>query len=194
MGKIVLSGPQNVSLDGVVQDPDGAEGFGSGGWFTRFGGADLEPWGKVALDDALGAGAWLLGRRSYEFFGSRWQSRTGALADRLTDLPKYVVSSTLQDPGWSNTTVLAGDVVSEVSKLKQELPGEIVVPASYRLGRTLIAHDLVDELRVVVFPVVVGAGERMFDGTGGTKALRLVESRPIGAGLVFLTYQFVGNA
>jgi dihydrofolate reductase len=194
MGKIVLSGPQNVSLDGVVQDPDGAEGFGPGGWFTRFGGADLEPWGKVALDEALAAEAWLLGRRSYEFFGSRWQPRAGALADRLRSLPKYVVSSTPVGPDWSNTTVLDGDVVTAVSQLKQELTGEIVVPASYRLARTLIAHDLVDELRVVVFPVVLGEGERLFGETGGTKALRLVDSRMIGDGLAFLTYRFVGES
>lgn len=109
-------------------------------------------------------------------------------------MPKYVVSSTLRDPEWTNSTVLTGDVVAEVSKLKQELPGEIVVPASYRLTRTLIAHDLVDELRVVVFPVVVGEGERMFGGTGGTKAARLVGSRTIGSGLALLTYEFVADA
>jgi dihydrofolate reductase len=189
MGKIVLSGPQNMSLDGVVQDPDGAEGFERGGWFNQHGGADLEEWFKVALEEALGADAWLLGRRSYEFFGARWRPRTGALADRLNSLPKYVVSSTLVDPDWNNSRVLAGDVVTEVSKLKQEVDGEIVVPASYRLGRTLLAHDLVDELRVVVFPVVLGAGERFFGETGGTTPLRLVDTRTIGDGLVFLTYR-----
>ena len=165
MGTIVMSGPQNVSLDGVVQDPDGEEGFRLGGWFKQFGGKDLEAWAKVALDEALGAEAWLLGRRSYEFFGARWRPRSGALADRLNSLPKYVVSSTLEDPDWNNSTVLKGDVVTEVSKLKQELDGEIVIPASYQLGRTLIEHDLVDELRVVVFPVVLGAGERLFGET-----------------------------
>jgi dihydrofolate reductase len=192
MGTIVMSGPQNVTLDGVVQDPDGAEGFAGGGWFVRTGGADLDPWGKVALDDAMGAQAWLLGRRSYEYFGSRWRVRTGPLAERLAGLPKYVVSSTLTDPDWDNTTVLRGDVVAEVSKLKQEIEGEIIVPGSYRLARTLIAHDLVDEVRMAVFPVVVGAGERLFDGTTGSKTLRLVESRIIGDGLAFLTYRFVG--
>ena len=165
MGKIVISGPQNVSLDGVVQDPDGKEGFGLGGWFVQFGGKDLEEWNKVALDEALRAEAWLLGRRSYEFFGTRWRPRSGELADRLNSMPKYVVSSTLEDPDWNNSTVLKGDVVTEVSKLKQELDGEIVVPASYQLGRTLIEHDLVDELRMVVFPVVLGAGERLFGET-----------------------------
>jgi dihydrofolate reductase len=175
MGKIVISGPQNVSLDGVVQDPDGEEGFRLGGWFVQFGGKDLEEWNKVALDEALRAEAWLLGRRSYEFFGVRWRPRSGALANRLNSLPKYVVSSTLDDPEWNNTTVLKGDVVTEVSKLKQELDGEIVVPASYQLGRTLIAHDLVDELRLVVFPVVLGAGERLFGETSDKKPMRLVD-------------------
>ena len=194
MGKIVMSGPQNVSLDGVVQDPDGQEGFGLGGWFVEFGGADLEEWNKLALEDALGAEAWLLGRRSYEFFGVRWQPRSGELADRLTGMPKYVVSSTLEAPEWNNSTVLKGDVVTEVSKLKQELDGEIVVPASYQLGRTLIEHDLVDELRLVVFPVVLGAGERLFGETGDKKPMRLVDAKTIGAGLAFLTYELVRDA
>src|SRR5215208_454087 len=123
MGKIVISGPQNASLDGVVQDPDGAEGFKLGGWFVAIAGKDLEDGNKLAL------------------------------ADRLNSMPKYVVSATLVEPEWDNSTVLNGDVVQEVSKLKQELDGEIVVPASYQLGRTLIEHDLVDELRLVVFPV-----------------------------------------
>jgi dihydrofolate reductase len=191
MATIVISGPQNVSLDGVVQDPDGKEGFRVGGWFTEFGGKDLEEWNEVALDEALGAQAWLLGRRSYEFFGARWQPRSGALADRLNSLPKYVVSSTLEDPEWNNTTVLKGDVVAEVSKLKQELDGEIVVPGSYQLARTLIEHDLADELRLVVFPVVLGAGERFFGETSDKKPMRLVGTRTIGEGLVLLTYALV---
>src|SRR4051795_11285056 len=153
MGKIVMSGPQNVSLDGVVQDPDGQEGFRVGGWFGESGGKDLEAWSQVALDEALHAEAWLLGRRSYEFFGVRWRPRTGELADRINSMPKYVVSSTLEDPEWNNSTVLKGDVVTEVSKLKQQLDGEIVIPGSYQLGDTLIEHDLIDELRLVVFPV-----------------------------------------
>jgi dihydrofolate reductase len=186
----VVSGPQNVSLDGVVQDPDGEEGFRLGGWFVEFGGKDLEAWNKVALDDALGAEAWLLGRRSYEFFGARWRSRTGALADRLNDIPKYVVSSTLEHPDWNNSRVLKGDVVTEVSKLKQELDGEIVIPASYQLGRTLMEHDLVDEVRLVVFPVVLGAGERFFGETSEKKPMRLVNTQTIGDGLAFLTYEF----
>ena len=191
MGKIVMSGPQNVTFDGVVQDPDGHEGFRLGGWFVQFGGKDLEAWNKVALDEALGAEAWLLGRRSYEFFGERWRPRSGELADRLNSMPKYVVSSTLEQPVWNNSTVLKGDVVTEVSRLKEELDGEIVVPASYRLGRTLMELDLVDELRLVVFPVVLGTGERLFGETSGKKPMRLVNTQTIGEGLVFLTYEFV---
>jgi len=191
MAKIVISGPQNVSLDGVVQDPDGKEGFRLGGWFVQFGGEDLQEWNRVALDEALRAEAWLLGRRSYEFFGARWQPRTGELANRLNGLPKYVVSSTLEDPSWNNSTVLKGDVVTEVTRLKEELDGEIHLPASYQLARTLIEHDLVDELRLVVFPVVLGAGERLFGETSQLKPLRLLESRTIGTGLAYLTYELV---
>jgi dihydrofolate reductase len=189
MGKIVMSGPQNVSLDGVVQDPDGQEGFRLGGWFAQFGGKDLEQWNKVALDEALRAEAWLLGRRSYEFFGARWRPRSGQLADRLNSMPKYVVSSTLEDPEWKNTKVLKGDAVTEVSRLKHGIDGEIVIPASYKLARTLIEHDLVDELRLVVFPVVLGDGERLFGETFEKKAMRLVDTETIGDGLAFLTYR-----
>src|SRR5207247_7302202 len=117
---------------------------------------------QLALDEALGAEAWLLGRRSYEWFAARWPSRSGELADRLNSLPKYVVSSTLNEPTWNNSTVLKGDVVHEVSKLKQELDGEIVLPASFQLVRTLLQHDMVDELRLKLFPVVLGGGERLF--------------------------------
>ncbi len=193
MGKIVIS--TNVSLDGVVQDPDGAEGFRLGGWFGQFGGKDLEEWASVSLGEALGTEALLLGRRTDEWFATRWASRTGEWADRLNSLPKYVVSSSLEDPAWGNSTVLAGDdVVAEVSKLKQQLAGEIVVYASYQLGRMLIEHDLVDELRLVVFPVVLGAGQRLFGETSDKKPMRLVDTRTIGDGLVFLTYQFVPDA
>jgi dihydrofolate reductase len=189
MGQIVLSGPQNITLDGVVQDPDGKEGFERGGWFVEFGGEDLEEWNEVALADARGAEAWLLGRTSYEFFGARWQPRTGELADRINSLPKYVASATLDVADWTNSTILRGDVVTEVTRLKEEVDGEIVVPASHRLGRTLLRHDLVDEMRLVVFPVVLGAGERFFDGTGGSTPMRLAGVRSIGAGLVHLTYR-----
>jgi dihydrofolate reductase len=192
MGKIVIS--TNVSFDGIVQDPDGLEGFRLGGWFGQFGGKDLEEWAKVEYEEALGTEALLLGRRSEEWFAARWLPKSGEWADRLNGLPKYVVSSTLQEPKWSNVTVLRGDVVSEVSKLKQELEGEIVVYASYQLGRTLIEHDLVDELRLFVYPVVLGAGERLFGETSDQKPLRLVDTKTVGDGLVFLTYEFVRDA
>jgi dihydrofolate reductase len=192
MGKIVIS--TNVSLDGVVQDPDGVEGFRLGGWFNQFGGRDLEAWAKVELEEALGAAALLLGRRSDEWFASRWLSRSGEFADRLNGLPKYVVSSTREEPTWSNSTVLKGDVVNEVSKLKQELDGDILVYASYQLVRSLIEHDLVDELRLIIFPVVLGAGERLFGETSDKKSLRLLHTRTIGTGLAFLTYQIVQDA
>lgn len=189
MAKIVMSGPQNMSLDGVVQDPDGAEGFALGGWFVESGGKDLEAWNQLALEEALRAEAWLLGRRSYEFFGTRWRPRTGELADRINDMPKYVVSSTLAAPEWNNSTVLTGEPVTEVSKLKQELEGEIILPASYQLGRNLIEHDLVDELRLVVFPVALGAGERLFGEMRNKMPMRLINARTIGDGLIFITYE-----
>jgi dihydrofolate reductase len=189
MGRIVIS--TNVSLDGVVQDPDGQEGFRLGGWFSEFGGKDLEEWGKVSLEEALRTKALLLGRRSDDWFAARWSSRSGEWADRLNSLPKYVVSSTLEDPKWANSTVLKGEAPAEVSKLKRELDGEIVVYASYQLGRTLIEHDLVDELRLTVFPVVLGAGDRLFGDTSAQKPMRLLGTRTIGAGLVFVTYELV---
>jgi dihydrofolate reductase len=189
MGKIVIS--TNASLDGVVQDPTGEEGFRLGGWFGQFGGKDLEAWAKVEFDEALGAQALLLGRRSDEWFGSRWSSRSGELADRLNSLPKYVVSSTLVDPVWNNSTVLKGEVVNEVSKLKQELDGDILVYASRQLVHTLMEHDLVDELRLIVFPVVLGAGERLFGEISDKKPMRLVDIKTVGDGLAFLTYELV---
>jgi dihydrofolate reductase len=191
MAKIVMSGPQNVSLDGVVQDPDGAEGFRLGGWFVESGGKDLEAWNQLALEEALRAEAWLLGRRSYEFFGTRWRSRTGELADRINSMPKYVTSSALAAADWNNSTVLTGDVVTEVSKLKQELDGEIILPASYQLARTLIEHDLVDELRLVVFPVALGTGQRLFGEMTNKKPMRLLNTRTIGEDLIFLGYEMV---
>jgi len=187
MAKIVIS--TNCSLDGVVQDPDGGEGFRLGGWFGEFGGEDLEQWAKGEFEEALRTDALLLGRRSDEWFASRWSSRPGEWADRLNSLPKYVVSSTVSDARWTNATVLKGDVVGEVSRLKQELEGEIVVYASYRLARTLLEHDLIDELRLVIFPVVIGDGERLFGHISDKKPLRLVDCRTIGDGLVFLTYE-----
>jgi dihydrofolate reductase len=192
MGKIVIA--TNMSLDGVVQDPDGEEGFGRGGWFLKAGGTDLEEWGKIEYAEALGTAALLLGRRSDEWFGTRWAARPGEFAARLNRLPKYVVSATLQDPKWTNVTVLKGDVIEEVTRLKQELDGDIVVYASYQLDRALIEHGLVDELRLFVFPVVVGAGERLFGETTSAVPFRLAGSRAVGSGLVLLTYQLDRDA
>ena len=184
MGKIVIS--ENVSLDGVVQDPAGDEGFRHGGWVGLI--KDRPELAKLALDEALGTDALLLGRRSYEWLAARWPSRSGELADRLNSLPKYVVSSTLEHPDWNNSTVLDGDVVNEVSRLKHELDGEIVVPASFQLLRTLMEHDLVDELRLKIFPVVLGAGERLFGETSDKKSVRLVATQALADGVAVLTY------
>jgi dihydrofolate reductase len=190
MGKIVVS--DNVSLDGVIQDPAGDEGFRVGGWVGLI--KDRPELNKLALDEALRSEALLLGRRSYEWFAARWPSRSGELADRLNGLPKYVVSSTLEHPDWNNSTVLRGDVLNEVSKLKQALKGEIVVPASFQLVRTLMEHDLVDELRLRIFPVVLGAGERLFGETSDKKAMRVVDTQTVEGDVVFLTYEPVRDA
>ncbi len=147
MGKIIIS--ENVSLDGVVQDPAGDEGFRHGGWVGRIGDRGRDEAARVALEEALGTEAMLLGRRSYEFLAVRWPSRTGEFADRMNSKAKYVVSSTLHDPAWTNTTVLRGEVVDEVSALKQQLAGDIVVAGSFQLVHTLLEHDLVDELRLI---------------------------------------------
>jgi dihydrofolate reductase len=186
MGKIVIS--ENLSLDGVIEDPAGVDGFGRGGWVGRVGDRGREGAVKVLIDEALGAEAQLFGRRTYEFLAARWPSRDGELADRLNSMPKYVVSSTLEDPEWNNSTVLKGDVVDEVSKLRQELDGEIVVAGSIRLVRTLMEHDLVDELRLMIYPVVLGAGERLFVETSDQKPVRLVEARTVDD-LAYLTYE-----
>jgi dihydrofolate reductase len=189
MGTIVIT--TNTSLDGVVQDPDGHEGFDRGGWFARSGGADLAAWTEIETDETKRASALLLGRRSDAWFASRWTEREGEWADLLNALPKYVVSSTIDQPQWTNATVLTGDVATAVAKLKEQVDGEILVYASYQLARTLIDNDLVDELRMVVFPVVVGAGERLFGDTGAPKPLRLLSTRTIGDRLILLSYQVI---
>src|SRR5262249_25449150 len=190
MGKIVVS--DNLSLDGVIQDPAGDEGFRVGGWVGLI--KDSPELTKLALDEALGADALLLGRRSYEWLVSRWPSRSGELADRLNSLPQYIVSSPLERPEWNNCTVLKGNVVDAVAKLKQELDGDIVVPASFQLVRTLMEHDLVDELRLKIFPVALGAGARLFGETSDKKSLRLVDTRTVEGGIACLTYQPVRDA
>jgi dihydrofolate reductase len=191
MGKIIVS--ENVSLDGVIQDPAGDEGFRHGGWIGRIGDRGRDEAAKVLLGEALGTEAMLLGRRSYEFLAARWPSRAGELADRLNSKPKYVVSSTLQDPAWNNTTVLRGEAVSEVSALKQQLAGDIVVAASFQLVRTLLEHDLVDELRLMIYPVVLGTGNRLFGETSDKKLMRLVGNKSVDD-LALLTYEPVRDA
>jgi dihydrofolate reductase len=192
MGKIIVS--ENVSLDGVVQDPAGDEGFRHGGWVGRIGGPGREEVARVALEEALGTEAMVLGRRSYEFLSARWPSRRGALADRLNEKPKYVVSSTLRDPAWTNTTVLKGNVVNEVSALKRQLAGDLVVAASFQLVHTLLEHDLVDELRLMIYPVVLGTGRRMFGEASDKKPLRLIGNKTVAGDLVYLTYELVRDA
>src|SRR5215472_1265826 len=190
MGKIIIS--ENVSLDGVIQDPAGDEGFRHGGWVGLIG--NSPQFAKLALDEALAAGAFLLGRRSYEWLAARWPSRTGDLADRLNSLPKYVVSSTLEHPAWNNTTVLKGDVLNEVPALKQQLAGDIVIAGSFQLVHTLIEHDLADELRLKIFPVALGAGERLFGHTNNKKPMRLLDTQTLEGGIAYLTYQPVRDA
>jgi dihydrofolate reductase len=194
MGKIVIS--SNVTLDGVAEDPDGAEGFARGGWFHRFAGSeDLEGWVTRETEEALAAQALLLGRRTSEWFASRMALPDAELrvspewAGRVRSMPKYIVSSTLEDPGWDNATILGGDAVKEVSELKRTVDGEIVVYGSYRLVRTLLDRNLADELRLVVFPVVLGTGLRIFDATSAGKPLRLVDTRKIGDSLTFCAYE-----
>ena len=187
MGKIIIS--ENVSLDGVVQDPTGEEGFERGGWFNQMVVKDREAWARLELEEALGAEALLLGRRSEEWFAARWHSRSVEWADRLNSLPKYVVSATLKQPKWSNSTILRGEVINRVSELKQQLAGDIVVYASVQLVHLLIEHDLVDELRLTVYPIVLGAGERLFGRTTDKKSMCLVDSRTVGGGLAVLTYK-----
>jgi dihydrofolate reductase len=185
VGRIVVS--ENVSLDGVIQDPAGDEGFGRGGWVGLI--KDHPQVNELALNDALRAEALLLGRRSYEWFAARWSARTGALADRLNSLPKYIVSSGLEDPGWTNSTVLSGEVVHAVTTLRQQLNGDILFPGSFQLLRTLMEHDLVDELRLKIFPVVLGAGERLFGETSERKPMRLVDTQALEGNVAFLTYE-----
>jgi dihydrofolate reductase len=185
MGRIVVT--EFLSLDGVMEDPGGAEDFRYGGWSFEF--ARGEEGDKFKLDEALDAEALLLGRRTYEGFAAAWPSREGEFADKFNDMPKYVVSSTLKDPEWTNSTVIDGDVVEELSKLRQELDGDIVVHGSAQLVQTLVENDLVDELRLMVFPVVLGRGKRLFGDTSDKKPLRLADSKIVGDGVAIVTYE-----
>jgi dihydrofolate reductase len=185
MGRIVVT--EFVSLDGVVEDPGGSEDFKYGGWSFEF---DRGHEGnEFKLDETRASAALLLGRVTYEGFAEAWPSREGEFADMFNSMPKYVVSSTLTQPEWTNSTVLQGDdLVGAVSKLRQEIDGDVVVHGSAQLAQTLIAHDLVDELRLMVFPVVLGTGKRIFGDPGEKKTLRLVDSKVVGDGVVILTY------
>ncbi|TCC53006.1 deaminase [Kribbella capetownensis] len=189
MGKIIVS--ENVSVDGVIEDATGDGDLGRGSWFTCITDQDREEWAKVEIAEAMRTEALLFGRLTYHWFVARgWATRTDAWASRLRSLPKYVVSSSpLEGPGWDNSTVLKGDLVEQVASLKHQVDGEIVVYGSGRLARTLIEHDLVDELRLMTYPLVVGAGDRLFGETTLVKPLRLVDNRTIGASLALLTYQ-----
>jgi dihydrofolate reductase len=189
MGRIVIS--ENVTIDGVVQDPTGDDGFAQGGWFNEISDEARQGWAEVETDEALRAEALLLGRRTYDYLVARWPARTGVWADRLNSMPKYVVSSSLADPQWTNTTVLTGDVVNEVTKLKERSDGEIVVNGSGRLARTLIEQGLVDELRLMVYPFVLGSGERLFPETSDRTTMRLTHTRTVGDCLALVTYDVV---
>ena len=185
MGRIIVT--EFVSLDGVMQAPGGGEGFKHEAWSFAFDrGAEGD---RFKLDEALDAQALLLGRVTYESFAKAWPSREGEFADKFNSMPKYLVSSTVTDPKWNNTTVLHGNPVEAAAKLKQQLDGNIVVHGSAQLAQTLLEHDLVDELRLMVFPVVLGTGKPLFGQTSDKKTLRLVESRTVGEGIAILIYQ-----
>jgi dihydrofolate reductase len=185
MGRIVVT--EFVSLDGVIEDPGGSENFKYGGWSFEFARGDEGD--KFKLDEALEADALLLGRVTYEGFADAWPSREGEFADKFNSMPKYVVSRTLKNPGWNNSTVLDGDVAGAVSKLKQDFEGDLVVHGSAQLVQTLLENDLVDELRLMVFPVVLGAGKRVFGDTSDKKPLRLTDSKTVGDGVEILVYE-----
>jgi dihydrofolate reductase len=189
MGRIVVT--EFVSLDGVMEDPGGSEDFEHGGWSFEFARGDEGD--KFKLDEALDSEALLLGRVTYEGFAAAWPSRDGEFADKFNNMPKYVVSSTLDEADWSNSTVLEGDVGEAVASLRQEVDGDIVVHGSAQLVQALVEMDLVDELRLMVFPVVLGSGKRLFGETGDKKPLRLVDSKTVGDGVTILTYRPAGR-
>jgi dihydrofolate reductase len=189
VGKIVVT--EFVSLDGVMEDPGGAENFRYGGWTFEINRGDEGD--KFKLDETLSSEALLLGRVTYEGFAEAWPSREGEFADKFNTMPKYVVSSTLEEPEWNNSTVLSGEVAEEVARLRQEQDGDIVVHGSARLVQTLLEHDLVDELRLMVFPVVLGSGKRLFGESGDKKPLRLVDSKMVGDGVAILIYEPAGR-
>lgn len=184
MRRVIVS--EFVTLDGVMQDPGGAEKFERGGWAFQF---DRGPEGdKFKLDEIMASDALLLGRVTYKGFAEAWPSRTGEFADKMNNMPKYVVSTTLKEGGWNNTTVIKSNIAEEVSKLKA-MPGkEILVAGSGQLVGTLMQHNLVDELRLMVFPVVLGRGRRLFEDGSDKYALKLAESKAVGSGVLILIY------
>jgi dihydrofolate reductase len=184
MGRLVVT--EFISLDGVVEAP-GGEDFKYPGWSFEFDRG--EDGNKFKLDEALEAEALLIGRRTYESFAGAWPGREGSFADKFNSMSKYVVSSTLENPEWNNTTVLKGDPVEEVSKLRQRPGGDIVVHGSAQLVQTLLEHDLVDELRLMIFPVVLGTGKRLFGETSDKKRLRLTDSKTVGDGITICIYE-----
>jgi dihydrofolate reductase len=187
VGRIVVT--EFVSLDGVMEDPGGGEDFKYGGWTFEIERGDEGD--KFKLDETLSSEALLLGRKTYEGFAAAWPSMTDEVgfADKFNNMPKYVVSSTLGDPEWNNSAVLKGDMVEEVTKLREQLDGDIVVHGSAQLVQALVEHDLVDEFRLMVFPVVLGSGKRLFGETSDKKTLRLVDSKMVGEGVAILTYK-----
>jgi dihydrofolate reductase len=185
MGKIAVT--EFISLDGVVEDPGGSEDFKHGGWTFEFDRG--EDGNKFKLDETMSSEALLLGRRTYEGFAAAWPSRDGEFADKFNNMPKYVVSSTLKDPEWTNSTVLDGDLAEAVSKLKDKHDGEIQVAGSVQLVQALIENDLVDELRLMVFPVVLGSGKRLWGETDDKKTMRLTDSQTVGEGISILIYE-----
>jgi dihydrofolate reductase len=186
MGRVVVT--EFVSLDGVMEDPGGSEGFERGGWAFEF--ERGEEGDEFKLRELLDAKAHLLGRVTYEGFAAAWPSRTGEFADRLNNDPKYVVSSTLDEAEWTNTTVLKGDAASEVAKLKDEIDGNILVAGSRSLVQALLQAGFVDELRLMIFPLVLGKGVRLFDHGLDKRSFRLVEAKPVGDdGVLTLVYR-----
>jgi len=191
MGRIVLS--TNMTLDGIGQDPTGEEGTASGGWFNGLQEDEREAWAAVFFAEAMETDAILLGARSYEWFASRWVGREGPWAEQLAGVPKYVVRSGSRRSDWGPTKELTGDVVDAVTHLKNEVDGHIALYASYRLVRTLVDHDLLDEVRLMVFPHVVGAGGRVFDSFAAGKPARLMDVEPVGGTLVQLRYELLAR-
>jgi dihydrofolate reductase len=183
MGKIVVT--EFVSLDGVMEDPGGAEDFRYGGWTFEI---DRGEGDRFKMDETFATDALLLGRVTYEGFAQAWPEREGEFADKFNNMPKYVVSSTLENPQWNNTAVIRGDLSEEVAKLKATYDGDIVVHGSAQLAQALIDGDLVDELHLMLFPVILGTGKRLVDGTQAKKPLKLVESTIVGDGVAILIY------